>query len=65
MMEGHDLREAAGPAGVTACYQGLRGDDGFISVHPGTYHLTLGVRFAPNGLSPNGSVVVKTIRITG
>ena len=53
------------PRSRLACYQGLKGDDGFISVQPGTCHLTLGIRLAPNGLSPKGSIVVKTIRISG
>ena len=46
-----------------ACYQGVGAVGGHVTARPGTYHLTLGVRFAPNGFSNTGSFITREIRL--
>jgi hypothetical protein len=48
-----------------ACYQGVGAVEGYETAKPGTYDLTLGVRFHPNGFSPNASFIIRKIRLTG
>lgn len=46
-----------------ACYQGVGAVGGYETVKPGTYHLTLGVPFAPNGFSNSASFITREIRL--
>jgi hypothetical protein len=46
------------------CYQGVGAVEGYETVRPGSYRLTLGVAFAPNGFSGTSSFITHKLRLT-
>jgi hypothetical protein len=46
-----------------ACYQGAGAVEGYQTAKPGSYHLTLGVSFAPNAFSDTASYITHKIRL--
>jgi hypothetical protein len=46
------------------CYMGVGAVEGYQTAKHGTYDLTLGVEFHPNGFSPKASFVIRKIRLT-
>lgn len=46
------------------CYMGVGAVEGHKTAGPGSYDLTLGVEFHPNGFSLKGSFVIRKIHLT-
>ncbi|HSZ69706.1 MAG TPA: hypothetical protein VK756_05025 [Solirubrobacteraceae bacterium] len=47
-----------------ACYMGVGAVEGYQKAKPGTYDLTLGVSFHPNGFSETASFIIHKIHLT-